>query len=120
MTIPGTLTAKSLVQNAKIDPSQHLGVISAASNLADDKELTRHKGKNAFLKTIKYDAVAAAVRQCDSNTENSSTKLSAMSARASAGSDRCSRSTRKKKLTPPELANLKKKSRCRSCSKFCH
>ena len=51
VSIPETLAAWSLIHNANIDPSQHLGVMSAAVSSADSSSLTRSSGKNAFLKS---------------------------------------------------------------------
>ena len=121
VAIPDILAAWSLIHNANIDPSQHLGVMSAAANSSQDGDLTRKSGKNAFLESIKYESVAAVVRQCDHNMSSTSNRsISSMSANTGNRASRCTRSNRKKRLTPHELADLKKKSRCHLCKKFGH
>lgn len=91
--------------------------MSPAFSSAGSSNLTHSSGKEAFLKAIKYDSIAAILRQYDNQMSSTSSKpLSSMSGKMSEP-QRHTRS-RKNKLSPEELADFKAKSQCKSCRMF--
>lgn len=115
------LAAWSLIHNANIDPSQHLGVMSAAVSSVGSSKLTRSSGKDAFLSAIRYETFAAVVRQCDNNASATTAPTKIVSSMSTRAFDpRKSDRSRKKKLFPSKFADLKAKSRCKSCEMFGH
>lgn len=82
-------------------------------------KLTSSSGKDAFLSTIKYETVAAVIRQCNNNAASSTVQHKSVSPMAACLSNQHRvHQSRKRKLSPTELSESKLESQCRSCSMF--
>lgn len=74
VSILKTLSSLSLIYNAKIYLSQHLGLMYVAVSATKASKLTRMSCNNAFLKATRYESVTAVVRPCENMISSSSNK----------------------------------------------
>ena len=116
--IPEALTALLLLANSNVDDSQRISVLAAASPGSGENDSTM----DTYLQAIKYESIASVLRQCDQTGQQSgSASGSALHAGSAAttGRGQCPKRG-KRRLTPQELADLKRRSTCRECKKKGH
>lgn len=116
--LPDSLMAFMLLANSSIDSSQRISVLAASA--PNNEAIGPNPTTDDFLQAVKYDSVAAVLRQCESG-KGWDTKVTELSQLAEAiAANAITNTNRKKRLTPVQLADLKSKSQCHDCKQYGH
>lgn len=112
--LPESLLAFILLANSNVDNGQRVSVLAAAS----PKELPSDTSTTSdYLESVSYDSIASVVRQCDQKASDNSQHNPL---RANHVSRPGKKNSNKKKLSPEDFAEMKSKSKCRTCNNFGH
>ena len=111
-TLPESLTLSMLLSNSNIDANQRILILSAATSHSNNSKATTTN--EDLMDSVKCDATASILRQCDPNKDCSSGTLLANS--SIFPRQRWNRNYR----TPQQIAELKKVSRCKTCGQRGH
>ena len=101
-----------LLSNSNIDANQRISILSSATS--HNTESTSFFKNEQLMDSVTYDPIASVLRQCDSEKSHSWDTFRANS--ASFPRPRWNRHQR----TPQQIAELKKKYRCKTCGLWGH
>lgn len=109
------MSALVLLANAKVDSSQRISILAAAS--PKESILSESSSIDDYVKSVKYEAIASILRQCDrpSGNEDRRNALSSYTAHNTAH-----RNFNRGRMTREQVYEAKLKSRCKRCNKYGH
>lgn len=116
--LPDSLVAFLLMADAKLDDSQRISILAAAS--PKDSSLDSSSATSEFLKSLTYEAILSAIRQFDKPREIKDTSASSVIQVSSARAHGAWKPHGKQRLRREQLADLKFKSKCYKCKKKGH
>lgn len=110
-----------LLTNSSIENGQRVSVLAVTST---NSTLPSTATTDEFIKEVTYEKIASVLRQCDNyspkmNSDHATKYLSASSVSPN-GFQKRYKNKERRKLTPEQLADLKRKSKCRQCEKYGH
>lgn len=113
LKLPEALVTFVLLANCNLDGSQRVSILAAAAPYHE--ELSPDATNEEFLSSIRYDALASVVRQCDKPRTGMPSDIAPRGIQAHTASVPSRKSRSRRRLSPEELADLKSKSTCRKC-----
>ena len=117
--LPSALVSFLLLANSRIDTAQRVSILSSA--VPTGSVVSDEDSYPEILSSISYPDIAAVLRACDEPRRPMQTQryVQGMSAQ-STGRVNERHGRQKQKLTPEQLADLKRKSRCNRCKQLGH
>lgn len=114
------MAAMALMNNVSLDDSQRISILPSCSNNKDASALGDNASSNDYIKTIKYESLAAVRRQMDrgKSNQNNTTTLVTNSAHAF-GPKKCARKpppNGRKPMTIQEAIEAKRKRKSKTCT----
>ena len=94
-----------LLNNANVDDSQRVAIISAAT--PTDTDVSKKYDNDAYFKDIQYSAVASVLRKCNHKKNNTSQSSVRYRTLGSGSASFRGKGRKKPKLTSNQLSNLK-------------